>query len=462
MSEHRRSDSFDRPPIAPETIAAIATPPGCGGVGIVRVSGPLAAPIATSLLGALPKPRHASFRSFFEASGTILDEGLVLYFPAPHSFTGEDVLELQGHGGPVVLSLILDRVVALGARLAEPGEFSQRAFLNGKLDLAQAEAVADLIAASTSEGARAAMRSLEGEFSRRVHALVDGLTELRMLVESSIDFPEEEIDFLSDGSVDARLAVLGGLLTDLDRAANQGRILRDGMTVAIAGPPNSGKSSLLNRLSGRDVAIVTEIPGTTRDVLREYISIDGMPLHIIDTAGLRDSRDPVEQEGIRRAWIEIQTADRVLLMIDDCRGVTDEERRLHARLPVPEDVIVIVNKVDLTGRPPGVQQGPWGPEISLSAKSGEGVDMLCRHLKECMGFNSTGEGGFMARRRHLQAIERAGASLERARYQLKVMHAGELMAEELRIAQAALSEITGEFTSDDLLGEIFSSFCVGK
>jgi tRNA modification GTPase len=422
----------------------------------------VAAQIATSLLGALPKPRQASFRSFFDASGTILDEGLVLYFPAPHSFTGEDVIEFQGHGGPVVLSLILDRVVALGARLAEPGEFSQRAFLNGKLDLAQAEAVADLIAASTNEGARAAMRSLEGEFSRRVHTLVDGLTELRMFVESAIDFPEEEIDFLSDGNVDARLAFLGGLLTELDRAASQGRILRDGMTVAIAGPTNAGKSSLLNRLSGRDVAIVTEIPGTTRDVLREYISIDGMPLHIIDTAGLRDSRDPVEQEGIRRAWIEIQTADRVLLMIDDCRGVTDEERRLHARLPVPEDVIVIVNKIDLTGRPSGVQQGPWGPEISLSAKSGEGVDMLCRHLKECMGFNSTGEGGFMARRRHLQAIERAGASLERARYQLKVMHAGELMAEELRIAQAALSEITGEFTSDDLLGEIFSSFCVGK
>lgn len=445
-----------------DTIAAIATPPGKGGIGVIRVSGPKVRAIAVALLGGLPTSRQAAFRRFRSGDGGVLDEGIALYFPAPHSFTGEDVVELQGHGGPVVMDLLLARVLELGARPARPGEFSERAFLNDKLDLAQAEAIADLIASDTTAAARAALRSLQGEFSRRVHGLVEGLIELRMYVEAAIDFPEEEVDFLADGVIAKRLGELRERLSALQAVAGQGRLLRDGMTVVIAGRPNAGKSSLLNHLAGREAAIVTAIPGTTRDVLREHISIDGMPLHVIDTAGLRDSDDPVEREGIRRAWAEIEAADRILMVVDDQLGLASEEQALRGRLPADRPVTVIYNKIDLSGRSPLVRDGEWGLEILLSAKTEEGLDLLRQHLKSCMGYHGGGEGIFMARRRHLEALERATTALERAAYQLEVIRAGELVAEELREAQNALSEITGEFTSEDLLTRIFSSFCIGK
>ncbi len=447
---------------AEDTIAAIATAPGRGGVGIVRVSGPRVPAIAECLLGSLPTPRRAAFRRFTDTEGHALDEGIVLYFPAPASFTGEHVLELQGHGGPVVLDLLLARVVALGVRPARPGEFSERAFLNGKLDLTQAEAVADLIAATSAQAARAAMGSLQGEFSQRIEALVEGLIDLRLWIESAIDFPEEEIDFLADGALAAKLGRLRADLAALLGSAAQGRLLRDGMTVVIAGRPNAGKSSLLNRLTGREAAIVTDIPGTTRDVLREYIHLDGMPLHVIDTAGLRESDDPVEREGIRRAWDEIARADRILVLADDSEGVGAEEEAMRARLPADTPVTLVRNKIDLSGAVAGEGQGAWGVEIRLSAKTGEGVARLREHLKACMGYQGEHEGQFMARRRHLDALERAGEALARARVQLEEVRAGELAAEELRLAQEALGEITGEFSSDDLLGRIFSSFCIGK
>lgn len=444
-----------------DTIAAIATAPGRGGVGIVRVSGPLSAAIAEAVCGDPPAPRRARFRRFRSSGGGVIDEGIVLYFPAPRSLTGEDVLELQGHGGPVVMDMLLGRVVELGARLARPGEFSQRAFLNDKLDLVQAEAVADLIASTTAEAARAALRSLEGDFSRWVRGLVEGLVELRMYVEAAIDFPEEEIDFLVDSTLAERLRSLREQLSALKAAAGQGRLLRDGMTVVIAGRPNAGKSSLLNRLAGREAAIVTDIPGTTRDVLRERIGIDGMPLHAIDTAGLRDdSHDPVEREGIRRAWAEIETADRILLLVDDREGLTAADRALGEQLPAETGVTVIHNKIDLTGREPALQTADWGHELWLSAKTGVGLELLREHLKTCMGYHG-GEGSLMARRRHLEALDRAAGALAAADAQLAA-RAGELAAEELRHAQNALSEITGEFTSDDLLARIFSSFCIGK
>ncbi len=429
---------------------------------MVRVSGPAVAAIAVALLDGLPKPRQAVFRRFRAADGSMLDEGIALFFQAPHSFTGEDVLELQGHGGPAIMDLLLARVLELGARLARPGEFSERAFLNDKLDLAQAEAIADLIASDTAAAARAALRSLQGEFSRQVHGLVDGLIELRMYVEAAIDFPEEEIDFLADGALAGRLRDLREQLCGLQETAGQGRLLRDGMTVVIAGRPNAGKSSLLNQLAGRETAIVTAVPGTTRDVLREHISIDGMPLHVIDTAGLRVSDDPVEREGIRRAWAEIETADRILLVVDDRWGLTADEGILREQLPENTPVTVLFNKIDLSGRPLVVQDGAWGTEIRLSAKTGAGLDLLREHLKTCMGYHGGGEGVFMARRRHLEALERAAASLERAAEQLEIFRAGELVAEELREAQNALSEITGEFTNEDLLSRIFTSFCIGK
>ena len=444
-----------------DTIAAIATAPGRGGVGIVRVSGPLCAAIAEAVCGDSLAPRRARFRRFRSSDGGVIDEGIVLYFPAPRSLTGEDVLELQGHGSPVVMDMLLGRVVELGARPARPGEFSQRAFLNDKLDLVQAEAVADLIASTTAEAARAALRSLEGDFSRWVRGLVEGLVELRMYVEAAIDFPEEEIDFLVDSTLAERLRSLREQLSALKAAAGQGRLLRDGMTVVIAGRPNAGKSSLLNRLAGREAAIVTDIPGTTRDVLRERIGIDGMPLHAIDTAGLRDdSRDPVEREGIRRAWAEIETADRILLLVDDREGLTAADRALREQLPAETGVTVIHNKIDLTCREPALQTADWGHELWLSAKTGAGLELLREHLKTCMGYHG-GEGSLMARRRHLDALDRAAGALAAADGQLAA-GAGELAAEELRYAQNALSEITGEFTSDDLLERIFSSFCIGK
>jgi tRNA modification GTPase len=444
------------------TIAAIATPPGRGGIGIVRVSGRKVRAIGEALLGSLPLPRQAVFRHFRGGDRQIIDSGLALYFPAPHSFTGEDVLELHGHGGPVVLDLLLKEILTLDARLAQPGEFTQRAFLNDKLDLAQAEAVADLIESSTSEAARAAVASLQGVFSDRVHALVEGVVELRTFVEAAIDFPEEEIDFLADERIGMQLDELQRQLATLLRDAGQGQLLRDGMTVVIAGRPNAGKSSLLNQLAGRDSAIVTEIPGTTRDVLREHISIDGMPLHIIDTAGLRHSDDPVEREGVRRAWGEIENADRVLLMIDSRTGMSAEDQLIRQRFPERIMVTVIRNKIDLTDEQPLIREGIEGTEILLSAKTGEGIELLLDYLKQSMGYRSTGEGHFIARRRHLDALHRADEQLRLARYQLEVAQAGELMAEELRLAQRALSEITGAFTSDDLLGRIFSTFCIGK
>lgn len=447
--------------IPADTIAAIATPPGRGGIGIVRLSGPAARRIAESMLGKLPPPRHASFVHFLDNSGQPIDQGLALFFPAPHSFTGEDVLELHGHGGPVILDMLLGRALELGARPARPGEFSERAFLNGKLDLAQAEAVADLIEAGSETAARSALRSLEGEFSRRVHALVEGLTRLRLYVEAAIDFPEDEIDFLADERVIQELDMLEHDIRQLQESARQGCLLHDGMTVVLAGPPNAGKSSLLNALAQSETAIVSPIPGTTRDVLRERIHINGMPLHIVDTAGLRESRDAIESEGIRRAREQMERADRVLLVLDDTVGGSqpvDVEKFLPPNLPRS----VIRNKIDLSRRAPGITKISGSVEIALSAKTGAGLDVLRQHLKESMGFQPAGEGTFIARRRHLDAIRRAQEHLAQGKVQLKESRAGELLAEELRLAQQALSEITGEFTPEDLLGRIFSSFCIGK
>ncbi|CAI2121977.1 tRNA uridine-5-carboxymethylaminomethyl(34) synthesis GTPase MnmE [Serratia ficaria] len=449
-----------------DTIVAQATPPGRGGVGILRISGHGAKDVAQALLGKLPKPRYADYLPFRDAAGATLDQGIALWFPGPNSFTGEDVLELQGHGGPVILDLLLKRVLALpGVRIARPGEFSERAFLNDKLDLAQAEAIADLIDASSEQAARSAMNSLQGAFSTRIHQLVEALTHLRIYVEAAIDFPDEEIDFLSDGKIEAQL---NGVMADLDSVrgeARQGSLLREGMKVVIAGRPNAGKSSLLNALAGREAAIVTDIAGTTRDVLREHIHIDGMPLHIIDTAGLRDASDEVERIGIERAWNEIEQADRVLFMVDGTTAATEPAEiwpEFMARLPQRLPITVVRNKADITGETLGMTEVNGHSLIRLSARTGEGIDLLRDHLKQSMGFTSNMEGGFLARRRHLQALEQAAQHLVQGKEQLVSAYAGELLAEELRLAQQALSEITGEFTSDDLLGRIFSSFCIGK
>jgi tRNA modification GTPase len=445
-----------------DTIAAIATPPGKGGIGIVRVSGPSVAHIGRNLLKFLPEPRRAAYSKFFDRAGAVIDFGIALYFPGPNSFTGEDVLELHGHGGPVVLDLLLRRVLDLGARLARPGEFSERAFLNDKIDLAEAEAIADLIDSASEQAARLAVRSLQGEFSERIHTLVESVVQLRTFVEAAIDFPEEEIDFLSDGRVQGELQTLIRQLTKTREAARQGCLVREGMTVVIAGRPNVGKSTLLNCLTGRDSAIVTEIPGTTRDILREEINIDGMPVHILDTAGLHDSNDIVEREGIRRAWDEIKKADRILLVIDDAIGFGAKERHILAQLPNDIDITVIRNKVDLTSSNTGMQTSEIGPEVMLSAKQKLGLDILRDHLKTCMGFQSAGEGAFMARRRHLDALERAEQALQSGLTQLAERGAGELLAADLLQAQNELAKITGEFTSEDLLDRIFSSFCIGK
>ena len=449
-----------------DTIAAIATAPGRGGVGIVRVSGPKAKAIADSMLGFVPKARYAHYCSFNDEHAQTLDEGLALYFEGPNSFTGEDVLELQGHGGPVVLDFILKRVCELGARPARPGEFSERAFLNDKMDLTQAEAIADLIDSASEQAARCAVRSLQGAFSKRVHELVENLIGLRIYVEAAIDFPEEEIDFLSDGKVEADLKTVMANLASVMQEANQGTLLREGMNVVIAGRPNAGKSSLLNALSGRDTAIVTHIAGTTRDVLREHIHIDGMPLHIIDTAGLRDTPDEVESIGIERAWNEIKQADRVLLMVDGTETTSTEPHDIWPdfvdRLPHPERITVIRNKADLTGEQSGFMPSQGSTVISISAKDGVGVQTLREHLKTVMGFDAASEGGFIARRRHIDALNQAKTFLDNGLDQLLGASAGELLAEDLRMAQNALNEITGEFTSDDLLGKIFGSFCIGK
>jgi tRNA modification GTPase len=445
-----------------DTIVAVATPPGRGGVGIVRASGPKVPELAATLLGELPRPRHATHARFLDAHGEPIDEGLALFFPAPHSFTGEHVLELHGHGGPLVMEALVGRAIEFGARRAQPGEFTQRAFLNDKLDLAQAEAIADLIDAGSREAVRAAMRSLQGEFSAMVRGLTEAVIELRTYVEAAIDFPEEEIDFLADRELGERFQKVHGHFEGVLASARQGRLLREGMTVVLAGRPNAGKSSLLNRLAGYRAAIVTPIPGTTRDVVRERISIDGMPLHVLDTAGLRAGGDLVEEEGMRRAQAEMQRADRVLFVIDtqaDPSGAAFGAER--ARLPVDVPVTLVFNKCDLAA--PGMTaDGPQAPRLALSAYTGQGLDQLRAHLKECMGYQSVDGGTISARRRHLEALMRAQQHTADAAAQLTERRAGELVAEELRAAQQALSEITGEFTSDDLLGRIFAGFCIGK
>lgn len=441
-----------------ETIAAIATPPGRGGIGVIRISGSNLQPLAEQLLGQVPSPRFASHRLFRAQDGSILDDGLALFFPAPHSFTGEDVLELQGHGGVVVLDMVLKRCLELGARLARPGEFSERAFLNNKLDLAQAEAIADLIDSSSEQAARSALRSLQGNFSQAVDNLLTALIELRVYVEAALDFPDEEIDFLADSAITTRLSAIKQQLAEIFHKAQQGSLLRDGMHLVIVGRPNAGKSSLLNALAGQETAIVTDIAGTTRDVLRERINLDGMPLHIVDTAGLRESNDPVEKIGIERAWREVEKADLILMLVDDTQVETEEHTAILAKLPAKIPLLTVHNKVDLTGRPVGKQ----GQHLYISAKQGLGLEVLKAELKAYMGYQGEREDTFMARRRHLQALQTTQAAVDRAEEQLIIFNAGELMAEELRLAQDALGQITGKFTSDDLLGEIFSSFCIGK
>ncbi len=440
------------------TIAAIATAPGRGGIGIVRISGPRAPAIATALLGRVPTARRAHYGAFHDADGRALDRGLALYFPAPHSYTGEDVLELHGHGGPAVLALVLERALALGAQPARPGAFTERAFLNGKLDLAQAEAVADLIASGSSAAARAAARSLEGEFSRRARALADALAALRTHIEAALDFAEEEIDFLSDG----RLIEQGRRLLEecdaLARAARRGRALRDGLTVVLAGAPNAGKSSLLNALSQNDSAIVSETPGTTRDLLREHIELDGLPLTVLDTAGLRTTGDAVETEGVRRACAAMEHADRVLLVVDDRASDADQLVALRTQLPPGAACTVVYNKIDLTGRAAGAV---GADDLAVSVRTGAGLETLRAHLCACAGLEGAAEGSFSARRRHLEALGRARGHLAGALTQLEARR-GELAAEELRQAQGALGELTGEFTTEDLLGRIFAEFCIGK
>lgn len=450
-----------------DTIVAQATPPGRGGVGIVRVSGPAAKNVAERMLGHCPKPRKAEYLPFKDLNGAVLDEGIALFFQGPNSFTGEDILELQGHGGPVLIDMIIKAILDFpDIRPARPGEFSERAFLNDKLDLTQAEAIADLIDTTSEQAAKAALQSLQGGFSHEIDQLVDQVIQLRMYVEAAIDFPDEEIDFLSDGKVAADLEAIIDRLQQVMVQAKQGTLLREGMKVVIAGRPNAGKSSLLNALAGRESAIVTAIAGTTRDVLREHIQIDGMPLHIIDTAGLRESPDEVERIGIQRAWDEIRGADRVLFMVDatetNAIHPADIWPEFFAQLPDDLPFTVIRNKVDLNAEPVAIEDISGIPVLHLSAKTGRGIELLREHLKHSVGYTATSEGSFMARRRHLDALERAQEHLLIGQEQLEMNLAGELLAEELRITQQHLNEITGEFTSDDLLGKIFSSFCIGK
>lgn len=440
-----------------DTIAAIATPSGQGGVGIIRISGSKAPELAKIISGVCPAPRYAHYGKFSDADKTTIDSGLTLYFKKPFSFTGEDVVEFHAHGGPVVLDLLLKEILQYDVRPARAGEFTERAFLNDKIDLAQAEAISDLIAADSEQAARAAMRSMQGEFSAVIHQLVEELTQLRIYVESALDFPEEEIDFLADDAIASKLYTVTEKLFDVKKSAQQGRLLKEGMTVVIAGKPNAGKSSLLNQLAGQESAIVTEIPGTTRDILREHIQIDGLPLHIIDTAGLRDSDDIVEQEGVKRAKQMIEKADRILFVVD----IKDNDKTMLESLPDNIGVTTIFNKIDTQDHQAEIIENK-NSKIYLSAKTGEGVDLLKQHLKSCMGYQQKTEGQFIARRRHLDAIETAEQHLKIADINLHQLKAGELLAEELRLAQEALSSITGEFSSDDLLGRIFSDFCIGK
>ena len=449
-----------------DTIAAIATAPGRGGIGIIRLSGDQALAIAQRLTGQTLQPRHAHFCNIQDHNHCVLDSGIGLFFPAPNSFTGEDVVELQLHGSPVVLDLVTQEIFSLGARPAGPGEFSHRAYLNDKIDLAQAEAIADLINSTTRKAALNASRSLQGEFSRKIDSLIHQVTELRIFVEAAIDFPEEEIDFIQQGEVCEKLTNIIEHFDAVTDQAKQGSLIREGMKLVIAGKPNAGKSSLLNALSGQDTAIVTAIEGTTRDVLREHIELDGMPLHIVDTAGLRDSQDVIEQEGIRRAWLEMESADQILLVIDSgntaaihVADILPEAEKLQ-RQGIP--ITVVLNKIDLTHQPPNISMNGATTVIKLSAKTGQGMELLKQHLKSSMGFQEDAEGQFSARRRHLESLNNAKIHLLHGQHQILSAGAGELLAEDLRLCQNTLGEITGAISSDDLLGKIFSSFCIGK
>jgi tRNA modification GTPase len=446
-----------------DTIVAVATAPGRGGVGVVRISGKKSTEIVTAICGKLPTPRYAKFTHFRDADNGVIDEGIALYFPGPASFTGEDVVELQGHGSPLVMDRLCQRAVELGARMARPGEFSERAFLNNKMDLAQAEAVADLIESSTEQAARSAMRSLQGDFSNRINDFLQELTHLRMYVEASIDFSDEEIDFLAEAQVDVQLQDLLKTLDGITGSAKQGRLLREGISVVLAGQPNAGKSSLHNQLAGHDAAIVTDVAGTTRDVLREQIHLGGLPLRISDTAGLHDATDDiVELEGIRRTQNELAQADHILLLIDDSKGLTEQDKKILAELPANKPLTIIRNKIDKSGHQTGLTEENGYPTLYLSAKSGDGLELLQQHLYQAVGFHPEEEGVFIARRRHLDALARARQSIVNGYDCLSGMGAGELLAEELRLAQQALGEITGTFTTEDLLDHIFSSFCIGK
>jgi tRNA modification GTPase len=444
---------------AQETIYAIATPPGVGGIGVIRVSGPRAQDLAKTITGRIPVPKRAQLSRFRDEAGEAIDSGIVLFFPGPNSFTGEDVLELQGHGGPVVQQVLSARLAELGARPARPGEFLERAYLNDKIDLAQAEAIADLIESGTVAAARAAQRSLEGVFSERVQELQQSLTGLRVFVEAALDFPDEEIDFIADSDVADRLKMIIQSNQQLLDEAHQGQLLRDGITIAIFGQPNAGKSSLLNALSGREAAIVTDIPGTTRDVLRESLSLKGLPVHVADTAGIREANDAVEAEGVRRARHELTRADLVLLVLD---SQADEapQRALLGEVPAGVPAIEVVNKIDLE---PGDARWARVPgRVFISARTGEGIDTLVDQILDRVGASAEHAGHFSARTRHIDALRRVRAHLEQGRAQLSDYSAAETLAEELRLAQQSLGEITGEFLPDDLLGAIFASFCIGK
>jgi tRNA modification GTPase len=445
-----------------DTIAAIASAPGRGAVGVIRISGPDVPHIAQEILKFLPTPRLAHVADFRSRSGEPLDRGLALYFPAPASYTGEHVLELQGHGGALIMDLLLKRLLELGCRMARPGEFSERAFLNGKIDIAQAEAIADLIDAGTTAAARAAVRSMQGEFSARINALQAQITELRLRVEAAIDFPDEELEFLPGSVLGRSMANILTGFESITAAARQGALLREGLNVVIAGKPNAGKSSLLNQLVGDEIAIVTDQPGTTRDVLRQHVHLDGLPLNLIDTAGLRATADVVEAEGVRRALNELDRADRVLYILDAAADEPLDWRAELKELPPGVPVTLIFNKIDLSGVAARADESRDPPQVFLSAKTGEGVPLLREHLKSRAGYTSDDSGALSARRRHLDALRRAQSCVSQAAETLRTTRAFELFAEDLRRAQLALGEITGEFTSDDLLGEIFSSFCIGK
>ncbi len=444
---------------------AIATASGAGGIGVVRVSGALSRAIATEILGVCPAPRHAAYLDFRQAltvnktKGELIDRGIAIFYPNPHSYTGEDVLELQAHGGTALMQILLARCIALGARQAEPGEFTRRAYLNDKMDLAQAEAVADVINAATAEAAKSAVRSLSGEFSQCINALRLKLIDLRMFVEACLDFPEEEIDFITQGRVAEKLDAIIAELSSVFAKARQGSLLREGINVVLVGQPNVGKSSLMNQLAGEEVAIVTAIAGTTRDTIKNAIQINGVPLHVIDTAGLRETDDEVEKLGIARTWRATETANIALLLVDAAHGITEVEKSILARLPQGIRKIWVHNKIDVTHEPAFIEEKDSATHIYISAKTGAGLDLLKNHLLQLAGYQNNSEGVFMARARHLEALTQVSAHLQYAVNQIK---SAELVAEELRLAQESLSSITGEFTPDDLLGEIFSKFCIGK